>query len=376
MKILYVIISLNVGGAEMSLLRLCSKLSKIRDTDIKIVTLKQSGTLLNEFEQLGISVISLNVNSILNIPAAIYKYLSIIRDFKPSIVHSWMYHANIFAGLLSFFSAPVIWSLRSTHSSLNKISTTNFINITSSFFSYLIPTEIICVSESSKKSHLSLGYNSKIMSVIPNGYDFNEIDAFNNNNVPIEIKRIKESGGLIVVSVARYDPFKDHITFLEAAGKILELHDNVYFILVGEGVDGNNNILTKKIKAVTQKVDKILLMGYRSDINTILFNSDIYCLHSISEGFPNGLAEAMCFGLPCVSTNVGDVSLMFGDKLTNNIVPISDSFELFKVLTSILNLSANERFLMGLDFKKRIKESYDINNLINKMYDSYERAKY
>lgn len=376
MRILHVIVGLNVGGTEMSLLRLCTKLSERNDFDIKIVTLTPREKLLKEFESLGIQVISLNIKNVFSIPLAVYTYFNLIRKFKPSLVHSWMYHANVFAGLLSFFSSPVIWSLRSTHSSMNKMSMTYFINLISAFFSYLFPVEIICVSESAKKSHKSLGYNSKIMSVIPNGYDFTEIDAFTNNNVPIEIKRIKDSGALIIASVARYDSFKDHNNFIEAAGKILELYDNVYFVLVGEGVDCNNDFITKKIKDVTPKVEKFVLMGFRSDVNNILFNSDIYCLHSISEGFPNGLAEAMCVGLPCVSTNVGDVSLMFGDRLSNNIVPISDSFELFKALSCILNLSANDRFLMGLDFKNRIRESYDINNLINKMYEIYEKAKY
>jgi len=375
MRILQVIVGLNVGGAEMSLLRLCTKLSERNDFDIKIVTLTPPGKLLKEFESLGIQVISLNIKNVFSIPLAVYTYLNLIRKFKPSLVHSWMYHANIFAGLLSFFSSPVIWSLRSTHSSMNKMSMTYFINLISAFFSYLLPVEIICVSESAKKSHKSLGYNSKIMSVIPNGYDFTEIDAFTNNNVPIEIKRIKDSGALIIASVARYDSFKDHNNFIEAAGQILEFYDNVYFIMVGEGVDRNNDFLTKKIKEVTQKVDNILLMGYRSDVNNILFNSDIYCLHSISEGFPNSLAEAMCVGLPCVSTDVGDAALMLGDACEKSIVPIKDSNKLSSALKYLIDLPEHDRKKLGDYLKIRIQENYGIDVLTQKIIGKYEKAK-
>lgn len=65
---------------------------------------------------------------------------------------------------------------------------------------------------------------------------------------------------------------------------------------------------------------------------------DIYCLHSRTEGFPNGLGEAMTMGLPCVTTDVGDAALLLSD--TGVIVPKEDSAALAQGLKRLLEMTS------------------------------------
>ncbi len=374
MKVLHVIVGLNVGGAERSLFKLSENLI-LHNIDIKIVTLGKPGKLAVDFERLGIDVYCLDLVSVLQIPTAFLKLVKIVKDYNPSVVHTWMYHSNLFGGLVAYFlGKPVIWSIRSTHASLNNFKLTNFVNIFSIVFSYFIPTEIICVSESSKLSHVKLGYNDKIVTVLPNGY---EVDNrfLNSLSAPNDLKKIINSNSLLITSVGRDNEFKDHDTFIETACNILNFNQNIYFVIVGEGLDYNNQKLVNKILSKNLNLDKFLLLGYRTDVMSILAYSNIYCLHSVSEGFPNSLAEAMLLGVPCVSTDVGDASLMLGDEYKKFVVPAKDPKKLSLALGYLIDLPEYNRKKLGEYLKNRIQKNYNINLLTQKMIHKYESAK-
>ena len=75
-----------------------------------------------------------------------------------------MYHANLIGGLASKMSKvkKIFWSihhndLSTTH---NKLSTLIIAKI-GAFFSYLIPKQVICVSNDSIKRHIDFGYHQK-----------------------------------------------------------------------------------------------------------------------------------------------------------------------------------------------------------------------
>ena len=56
---------------------------------------------------------------------------------------------------------------------------------------------------------------------------------------------------------------------------------------------------------------KVLLLGYRDDINELCEAADIYVMPSFREGLPVSVMEAMASGLPCaVSTVRGNLELI------------------------------------------------------------------
>ncbi len=81
----------------------------------------------------------------------------------------------------------------------------------------------------------------------------------------------------------------------------------------------------------------ILFLGRRSDVPTILANSDIFALPSRKEGLPIALLEAMAASLPVVATDVGDVSLVVSDE-NGALVPNED---LDKFANSIARLAGS-----------------------------------
>ena len=122
--------------------------------------------------------------------------------------------------------------------------------------------------------------------------------------------------------VARYHPMKDIDTFLRAASRFQQDHENVKFVLCGDGLGPDNSTLTKLVQDLD--LDRsIVPLGPRSDIELIYPALDVLTLCSIyGEGFPNVLCEAMACDVPCVATDVGDSAEILGD--CGLIVPVRD----------------------------------------------------
>lgn len=49
--------------------------------------------------------------------------------------------------------------------------------------------------------------------------------------------------------------------------------------------------------------DKVFLMGAQSDVINKIYGARLFILSSVYEGMPNALMEAMCLGIPVISSD-------------------------------------------------------------------------
>jgi len=82
---------------------------------------------------------------------------------------------------------------------------------------------------------------------------------------------------------------------------------------------------------------------------------------AFGEGHPNVVGEAMCCGVPCVVTDVGDCALMVGD--TGLVVPPSDPGALAQAIGEALSWKDPERRGRGQAARERISRRYEINRI-------------
>src|SRR5690606_38666534 len=127
---------------------------------------------------------------------------------------------------------------------------------------------------------------------------------------------------VVVGSLGRYSAAKDQHGFVRAAQAAMLLRPELRFLMVGRGLTHENEALSRQI-AATGHPEGFALLGERSDVAGCLSAMDVCCLHSRTEGFPNVLGEAMCVGLPCIATDVGDAARLLGDA--GRIVPAGDT---------------------------------------------------
>ena len=103
-----------------------------------------------------------------------------------------------------------------------------------------------------------------------------------------------------IVAVGRVDANKNHEMIIRAFAKTAEHFPEYRLTIYGDGA------LRKKLISLTEELglsNRISLPGSVSDVADRIWRAGLFVLSSYSEGMPNTLLEAMCMGLPVISTN-------------------------------------------------------------------------
>lgn len=111
---------------------------------------------------------------------------------------------------------------------------------------------------------------------------------------------ISERRDKTVIAVGRMDDNKRHAMMIEAFADIADRIPEYDFVIYGDGPDRD------KLEALIDRLGmqgRIQLPGTTSDVPGVMGRASLFILASDSEGMPNTLLEAMCMGLPCISTD-------------------------------------------------------------------------
>jgi glycosyltransferase involved in cell wall biosynthesis len=363
LKIVHIITSLNDGGTENSLFKIC-KYDKINQHIV--ISLKGVGKYSLLLKEIGVMVYSLNLNII-----SIHKFIYLVKllgHLKPNIVQTWLVHADFVGGIAARLAGikNIIWNIR--YSKLNigeaKFTTILILKILS-ILSYSIPKYIFVNSKKAKKVFETEGYNKKKLKFIPNGYDlsFSKPSKYKKNIFKKKL-RLKLNIPLIG-NIGRYDFVKGHFYLLSALSIIKSKGLNFNCIIAGENIK-KNKILINQIENLKLK-NHVKLMNSQKYVNKIMNVIDFHVLSSISESFPNVLAESMACGKPCVSTDVGDAKVIVGKTgwvvVPNSSIKLATAIE--KALKEIGSKNWSRRCINA---RKRINKKFNIINTI-KIYN-------
>lgn len=370
MRVIHVITGLGVGGAELMLLKLLSRIDRTA-FETRVVSLTGRGAVGKRIENLGIELQVLGLKRYLPNLLRISWLAYWIAKQKADVVQTWMYHADLVGGVAAKLAGgiPVVWGIRRGRFNFDEDKlTTHGVAAACARLSSWLPTRTVCCSEAARESHAAAGYDSKRMLVIPNGFD---PEAFRPD--PEARRSVRQELGLrdeaiLIGLVARFDPQKDHRTFLEAAARLRACNPNVAFVLCGDGVSWDNEVLagwTREFRVA----DAIHLVGRRDDIPRITAALDIACLSSIGEGFPNVIGEAMACGVPCVVTDVGDAAYLVGK--TGIVVPPRNPAALAAAWQGLLDAGAARRAALGRLARERILTDFNLPDIVKRYENLY-----
>jgi glycosyltransferase involved in cell wall biosynthesis len=374
-QVVHVIVGLNVGGAELMLKRLVEPHPVSSGVTHEVITLTDVGVVGAQLQAAGIRVHALGMHSALSAPIAIFKLVHFIRKNKPTIVQTWMYHADLLGGLAARLAGNrnVIWGVRTTNVQAGGTAATTFVMHLCSYLSRWIPRIIVCAADASRRAHEEVGYDSSRMTVIPNGFDLASLAATKEQGSALRAACGIEPDNVVVGMLGRFNPAKDQKNFVDAAGRIARGHAKVRFLMVGRGLDMPNTELKAWIDR-TGFGSRFILLGERSDVGVCLRAMDMFCLSSRTEGFPNVVGEAMAVGVPCVVTDVGDAAMLVAN--TGFVVPKEDPVALAAGFEEMLKLDHEQRAALGEKAKQRITGNFTIERARQRFESIYNSLTY
>jgi glycosyltransferase involved in cell wall biosynthesis len=373
MKIIYVTTGLDTGGAEIMLYNLLSRINRGCFNPV-VISLRDRGTVGDRIAALGVPVYALDLQQGIPTASAIWRLIRIVRQVKPDLVQGWMYHGNLAAQLVSIFCTqkpPVIWGVHCTIYSLalEKRLTATVIKLCSLLSK--LPSKIVYVSQISRSQHEGLGYCEEKSYVISNGTDNLQFVPSSEARLSVRTELGLPEKSLLIGLICRYHPMKDHANFLQAAALLIKEYPDVNFLLVGKGVELENQILNEFIQKLGI-VKQTHLLGERTDISRLTAALDIASSASAyGEGFPLIVGEAMSCGVPCVVTDVGDSGWIV-DK-TGRVVPPRNAQALANAWKELISLGSEGREALGKAAHARVSEHFSLDSIVaqyEKLYES------
>ena len=369
MRILHVIIDLTPGGAELMLKRLAVAHLRHPQYRHEVISLRSLATVGPMLVENGIRVDALGMRSARDMPRVLLRLIREMRARRPDIVQTWMYHSDLLGGLAARIARTgcVVWGVRIADISLKMgISrSTALVRRACARLSRRLPDRIVYVAHSARRVHEALGYAPDKGVVIANGYQLPP-------DLPRDRLRAElglPADSLIVGSAGRFSLQKDPQSFIAAAALLAPRNPRLRFVMIGRGYTQDNAELTGWIKAAGL-ADRFHLLGETHRLDALLAGMNIFCLHSIGEGFPNVVAEAMSVATPCVVTDVGDAAFIVGE--TGTAVPASDAETLAAAIGDMAALAPERRRALGDAARARIASEFSMDAIAGRYAELYD----
>ncbi len=168
-----------------------------------------------------------------------------------------------------------------------------------------------------------------------------------------------------ITSIGELNKNKNHSVVIKALSQI---EVNYKYIICGEGE--LHDELNGLIESLNLK-NKVILAGFRTDVSTILQNSDLYIHPSYREGLSVAIQEAMYYKLPILACKIrGNTDLVIEGKGGYLIQNANDSYSFVKYIQKMICMESTDREKMG-DFNSRAVVKFLSENVDKEMYKLY-----
>lgn len=362
-KILFVIPQLNIGGAELQLLKLINGLDKEKYKIYLCNLDKNSRGLEKDFLDSGAEILEIFKNSKFDL-SIILKLRRFIKENNIEIVHSFLNNTWPRVACLFLRKKPkIIISERSIDDWWKK-----WYNFTVDKILLKVTDYATCNSYEIKKF-----YETKLgkktygkFNVIYNGIEIDDYLNCLENRKNLRVRYGIEDDIIVFGIIASLREVKDHITLLKAV-KLLKEKGYIFKVfIIGDGILKNS---IKDYIHENKLSSFIEMTGNIRPITNILPVVDVGVSSSIREGLSNSIIEFGICGKKVIATKTGGNIELIKENENGNLFNIRSYEELAKIMEKYILKDINCNIK---DINKYTKK-YRIEEMINRYEAIYDK---
>ncbi len=363
------ITELETGGAE----RCCYELAKHLRTvghDARIIAfgpfaVPPKDEILLRARAANIPVFSLNTPRWYQFPMAWVRLQRLIRQSRPDIAQSFMWHANVLAAsLYPSFGVPLVGG--------NRVKEPNPKRHRSGAWAASKMRQVVAVSQevATWTQEIERVPLDKI-EVIPNGIDLPHWDHVASAQREDGSKRPSPipSTSPILLFVGRLNHQKGIDVLAPRIPRILNQLPNHHLVFLGDGP--YRTLLQQEVDKSPSR-DRIHLLGVRDDVNYWMHRSQLLLLPSRYEGMPNVILEAMASRLPVATLQVEGVEALLGNSVSEQSVP-KEEWDRWEALVLQLALDESKCRLLGGQNRQRAEAEFPLVKQLQRYEELYSR---
>jgi glycosyltransferase involved in cell wall biosynthesis len=355
MKIVHVVDSMEVGGAEMLVSQMC-QFQRAQGHVPCVYAVSALGLLGERMRGEGFTV-EANVGR--HLVDATGKFLRLFRESRPDVVHLHNPTPTIYAALSARVAG--VSNIISTRHSLvappHRLAAELKYAVAARFCDWVVG---ICDATTENLNRMHTVPGRKIVRIY-NG-------AIPLSRTPIE--RWPTKSGFTLVYVGRLEPVKNHGLLLSAFRAALSSMPGLRLWMVG---DGSQRASLESLARELDIWEQVTFWGQQLDVAPFLSAADVFMMSSTSEGLPMSLLQAFSLQLPAIVTDVGGMAEVVRKAQAGLTVSATDPAEM---AAAILRLAGSdpEREHFSNNALRAYQTDFSAQTMVEAYMDLYEKA--
>jgi glycosyltransferase involved in cell wall biosynthesis len=361
-KVLHLITSLEVGGAQHGLLLGLPRFDPDRYEHV-ICSVMGRMQMAAQFRKAGIEVHTLGLHRKTDL-SVVLRLRALLKQLRPDVLHAYLLHSNVLGRIVGrLVGIPVIIGSERTIGQAGRLG-----RLVTRLTNPLTDAVEVNSETGARAIEHNLGVPPDKIEIVNSGVD---LDAFGGS---LKRTEIRAELGLahdqhLVLYVGRLRPVKGVEYGIRAFASAVNSHPKMHMALAGEG---EQLAYLKNLATELGVQEKITFLGVRNDLPGLFSAADSVLMPSLTEGLPRTAIEAMAAGKPVIATRVGGTPEAIIDGETGTLVPPMDVEAMAAALIELVRdtgLGAR----LGSAGRQRAEQNYSVDNYVARLDGLYRQ---